>query len=116
MGDEVDCAITGDKEWQRQEGNISNQFFVIICPMNILHQWAKEIEQFLKWNTFDVFPYTRKLGTQKCWWNDIFTKSLHEPWHWIILAMESISKSIHNVIGLHPSSSSKSIWIHLDPF
>jgi hypothetical protein len=104
MGNELDHAITGDKKWQGQEGNISNQSFVIICPVNLLHQWTKEIERFLKRGTFDLFPYTGKLGTRKHWWNDVFTKSLHEPCHRIILATESVSKSIHNVIALHPPS------------
>ncbi|KAG8214947.1 hypothetical protein J3R82DRAFT_10137 [Butyriboletus roseoflavus] len=89
----------GGRQWQGQKGeNIPNQPFVIICPVNLLHQWTREIERFLKWGTFDLFPYTGKLGSQKGWWNDVFTKSNHELCHHIILATESVLQDDASVI------------------
>ena len=84
-------SFPANKRWHDKEGNIPSAPFIIVCPVNLHNQWTCEIEQFLKCNTFDIFPYVRKHITHCQWWENIYTKGFHELHHQIVLAMDSVS-------------------------
>ncbi|KAG9308261.1 hypothetical protein JVU11DRAFT_12148 [Chiua virens] len=86
------------KKWQGQEDNIPNLPVVITCPVNLHNQWSREIERFLKRGTFDLFPYTGKLGSRRQWWTDIFPKSQHILLHRIVLVTESALQDDASVV------------------
>jgi SNF2 family DNA or RNA helicase len=81
--------VLANKRWQDKEGNIPSAPFIIVCPVNLHNQWTREIERFLKRNTFDIFPYVGKHTTRRRWWENVYKKGFHEPHHRIVLATDN---------------------------
>lgn len=95
--------MLAERKWRYKGGNIPSSPFLIVCPVNLHNQWIRELERFLQWKTFDVFPYVAKYRTRTNWWDHIFTKSMHAAHHQIILATDTVRsilylRTIHSVL------------------
>lgn len=65
----------------RQGGNIPDDPFIIVIPVNLYSQYVAELHRYLQPNEFDILPYLGTQKTRKAYWSEDVWPRSHQPRH-----------------------------------
>jgi len=80
----------GEVQWKGAPGNIPNEPFVIVVPVNLVHQLTSELHRYLQHGYFDIFPYVGTWKSRKRWWLDVWTKGKNPPGRKILITTPTV--------------------------
>lgn len=78
-------------KWRGSCENIPDAPFVVVVPVNLVHQMTSELHRYLQYGYFDILPYIGTWAKRKRWWDDVWTKGNNPPGRKIVITTPSVS-------------------------
>jgi hypothetical protein len=78
--------------------NIPGLPIAIFVPVSLVDQWVSEMHKFLRYGSFDIFPYLNSHNSRPNWWTDIWKMSKQPEKRKILVASLPVCDSIYSVI------------------
>jgi hypothetical protein len=78
-------------KWQGLDGNIPDEPFLFVVPVNLVTQVICELHHYLEYGHFDVLPYIGAFDTREHWWSKIWAQAKNAEGRRIIITTPNVT-------------------------